>query len=366
MLSFSLHLKKEVIFFSFFFIFLFSECTKENTVPLSEESASSTTATTENNNSNSTPDSTSSSETNVDMTTSEEETSSSVSVTVSVGGDAFPIDTPVFLAYFPSWPENWVSTGQSSKLRNTPAFVNHLFLGFGKPNLRYEKGSYDLSATGIEVPYDGCMLKESVSALRDKGINVILSVGGETFWRDELSYNIDYQHINDLVDDIGFAGIDWDFEPDGSFQQIGSSLNINRFIAFFEGSRKLMPREEGYLLACAPAGVSALGGQFNDDPESPYRFEQRNVLTGETDALLYQGTQSTNGINLFGFGSTGHMIPVLKQSAIKLTSSLSKDTILEQVSTEKSCRMPMLIAPTSMGLLLQPEFTTHRNPGAFL
>jgi hypothetical protein len=45
MLSFSLHLKKEVIFFSFFFIFLFSECTKENTVPLSEESASSTTTT---------------------------------------------------------------------------------------------------------------------------------------------------------------------------------------------------------------------------------------------------------------------------------------------------------------------------------
>ena len=73
-----------------------------------------------------------------------------------------------------------------------------------------------------------------------------------------------------------------------------------------------MPREQGYLLACAPAGVGALGGQLNDDPESPYRFEQRNVLTGETDALLYQGTQSTNGINLFGFGSTGHMIPVLK------------------------------------------------------
>ena len=147
MLSFSLHLKKKVIFFSFFFVFLFSECTKENTVPPSEESASSTTTTTENNNSNSTPDSTSSSETNVDMTTSEEETSSSVSVTVSVGGDAFPIDTPVVLAYFPSWSENWVSTGQSSKLRDTPAFVNHLFLGFGKPNLRYEKGSYDLSTT---------------------------------------------------------------------------------------------------------------------------------------------------------------------------------------------------------------------------
>ena len=313
MIRISFYLKKKFLFLSFFLVFLFSECAKENTVPPLEESGGLTTTTsTENNNSNNNPDTSTSSETNVDTTPSEEQTSTSVSVTVSVGGDAFPIDTPVILAYFPSWSENWVSAGQSSKLRDIPAFVNHLFLGFGKPNLRYEKGSYDLSATGIEVPYDGCTLKESVSALRDKGINVILSVGGETFWKDESSYDIDYQQIKDLVDDIGFAGIDWDFEPDGSFQQIGSSLNINRFIAFFEESRKLMPREQGYLLACAPAGVGALGGQLNDDPESPYRFEQRNVLTGETDALLYQGTQSTNGINLFGFGSTGHMIPVLK------------------------------------------------------
>ena len=38
-----------------------------------------------------------------------------------------------------------------------------------------------------------------------------------------------------------------------------------------------MPKEEGYLLACAPAGVGALGGQFNDDPDSPFRYEQRNT-----------------------------------------------------------------------------------------
>lgn len=234
------------------------------------------------------------------------------SISSSTGGDAFPIDAPVILAYFPSWSENWVSTGQESKLRDVPAFVNHLFLGFAKPNLQYEKGSYDLSGTGIEVPYDGCTLKESVAALKTKGINVILSVGGETYWRDENSYNIDYQQIKDLVDDIGFAGIDWDFEPDGSFQQIGSTINVNRFITFFTESRKLMPREEGYLLACAPAGVGALGGQFNDDPSSPYRYDQRNALTGESDALLFQGTQPTNGINLFGFGSTGHMIPVIE------------------------------------------------------
>lgn len=311
-----IYLKKTIFFSSLFFVLLFSACIKENAALPPEEAPVSLTPspTTENNDTSSTSDSGSgtSSETPAHTTPSEEEVSGTSSETVSVGGEAFPIDRPVVLAYFPSWSENWVSSGQGSKLRDIPSFVNHIFLSFGKPNLRYEKGSYDLSDTGIEVPYDGCTLKESVSALRAKGINVILSVGGETFWRDESSYDIDYQQIKDLVDDIGFAGIDWDFEPDGSFQQIGNALNINRFISFFKESRKLMPREEGYLLACAPAGVGALGGQFNDDPESPYRFDQRNALTGETDALLYQGTQPTSGINLFGFGSTGHMIPVIQ------------------------------------------------------
>ena len=142
---------------------------------------------------------------------------STTSTPSSTGGNAFTVDEPVVLAYFPSWSESYVSAGQPSKLRDIPAFVNHVFLAFAKPNLNYLKGSYDLSGTRIEVPYDGCTLKESVTALKAKGINVILSVGGETYWRDTSSYEIDYAQIKDLVDDIGFAGIHWDFEPDGSF-----------------------------------------------------------------------------------------------------------------------------------------------------
>jgi len=101
---------------------------------------------------------------------------------------------PIILAYFPSWSESYAGTNQDSKLRNIPNFVNYVFLSFAKPDLVYEKGSYDLSKTGIEVPYDGCLLKESVSALKDKGIKVILSVGGEAFWRDNTVYErINYQ-----------------------------------------------------------------------------------------------------------------------------------------------------------------------------
>tara|TARA_R110001592_G_scaffold225276_1_gene481057 strand:+ start:633 stop:2225 length:1593 start_codon:yes stop_codon:yes gene_type:complete len=234
-------------------------------------------------------------------------------------GQSFNFNEPIVLGYFPSWSESWAATGQNSKLREVPAHVNFVFLSFAKPDLTYVKGSYDISTTGIEVPYDGCALKESVAALKDRGVNVILSVGGETFWNSPTVYDdIDYQQIKDLVDDIGFVGIDWDFEPNGSFGNIGNATNVQHFIDFFNNSRALMPKNEGYILACAPAGVGALGGQTNDDVASPFAYTNRNTLTGETDANLYNGTVITNGINLFGFSSTGHMIPVIQAVGDKI------------------------------------------------
>lgn len=227
-------------------------------------------------------------------------------------------NNPIVLAYFPSYSENWTTTNQNSKLREIPSFVNYVFLAFAKPNLTYTKDSFDISGTGIEVPYDGCTLKESVSALKQKGVHVILSIGGETYWNSNVYSAIDYQQIKDLVDDIGFVGIDWDFEPNGSFGEIGNATNIQHFINFFTNSRAIMPKSEGYILACAPAGVGALGGQTNNDVMSPFAYENRNIVTGETDANLYNGTVATNGINLFGFASTGHMIPVIEAVGDKI------------------------------------------------
>lgn len=228
------------------------------------------------------------------------------------------INEPVVIGYFPSWSENWTTTNQNSKLREVPEFVNYIFLSFAKPNLEYISGSYDISQTGIQVPYDGCTLKESVSALKDKGVKVILSIGGETYWGTSDAYNINYQQIKDLVDDIGFVGIDWDFEPNGSFANIGNPENVQHFIDFFNNSRAIMPSNDGYILACAPSGVGALGGQVNDDANSPFAFTNRNSLTGETDANLYNGAATTNGINLFGFSATGHMIPVIQSVGDKI------------------------------------------------
>jgi chitinase len=236
----------------------------------------------------------------------------------SIFSQVHQFSDPIVLAYFPSYSENWASSNQNSKLREIPAYVNYVFLAFGKPDLTYTQGSFDISGTGIEVPYDGCGLKESVSALKAKGVNVILSIGGETYWNSNVYANINYQQIKDLVDDMGFIGIDWDFEPSGSFQQIGNAANVQHFIDFFTNSRAIMPKSEGYILACAPAGVGALGGQTNNDAASPFAYANRNTVTGESDTNLYNATAATNGINLFGFSSTGHMIPVMQAVGDKI------------------------------------------------
>ncbi|MCM5662983.1 Ig-like domain-containing protein [Galbibacter mesophilus] len=227
------------------------------------------------------------------------------------------IDKPIVLGYFPSWSESWAAPGQGSKLRDVPQHITHIFLAFAKPNLRYQKGSFDLQGTGIQTPYDGQTLKETVAILKDKGIKVILSIGGETYWGTSAAYDINYQQIKDLVDDMGFEGIDWDYEPNGGFQTIGEPQNIQHFIDFFNNSRAIMP-EGDYLLACAPSGVGALGGLNNDDPDSPFKYANRNSLSGESDDNLYNATSPNKAISLFGFGATGHMIPVMKAVGDKI------------------------------------------------
>lgn len=226
-------------------------------------------------------------------------------------------EKPIVLGYFPSWSETWLTNG-TSKFTSLPAHITHVFFSFGKPNLRYTKGSYDISQTGIQVPYDGQMLRQAISIVNQKGIKVILSLGGETYWSTSDAYSINYGQIKDLIDDMGFAGIDWDFEPNGGFQDIGSSTNVSRFITFFNQSRAIMPRSSGYILACAPAGIGALGGLNNDDAASKYAYAKRNTITGEPDTYLYSFSDAQHSISLFGFSSTGHMIPVFKSVGAKI------------------------------------------------
>jgi chitinase len=229
------------------------------------------------------------------------------------------ITSAITLAYFPSWSETWTSPGKNSKLRELPSYVNTVFLAFGKPNLRYVKGSYDISNTGIGVPYDGKTLAESIRVLKAKNIKVILSIGGETYWNDAYSgasatcYDIKYEQIKDLVDDFSLAGIDWDYEPAGQISILSEVFHVNKYIEFITKSRSIMPKGS-YLIAVAPSGVGALGGVGPqpagiDDLASPYNQAYGKSLGSTISNAASVGASSAT---LFGFASSGHFIPVMK------------------------------------------------------
>ena len=123
-LSFSI---KNTVFISIFFVIFFFQCDKEMSETPAEQTGVIQTPTGTASPSNSDSENSAQATNTAEVTETNQNTSSNVSTTVSMGGDAFPIEAPVILAYFPSWSENWVSSGQDSKLRTVPSFVNHLF-----------------------------------------------------------------------------------------------------------------------------------------------------------------------------------------------------------------------------------------------
>ncbi len=216
-------------------------------------------------------------------------------------------DNHLVIGYFPSWSDN----SSADKLLGLPEEVTYIFLCFAKSNMTYTKGSYDIGGTGLNLSYDGAKLKSVISTLHARNVKVILSIGGETYWNTSAAYNIDYQQIADFVRDLGFDGVDWDYEPSGRFDTIGNPTEVQHFIDMISSTRTLLPRSEGFEITCAPAGCGALGGVTNDDPSSPYRYANRATMTGESEAYT-SDYENGNSVSLYGFQSTGHMIPVFQ------------------------------------------------------
>ncbi|WGK68490.1 glycosyl hydrolase family 18 protein [Candidatus Haliotispira prima] len=216
----------------------------------------------------------------------------------------------ITIGYYPSWTLGWVPASGETTLSKLPGYVTHVIFSFAKANMRYTKGSYDISRTGIQSDSSaGNRLAHSIELLRAKGTKVVLSLGGEAYWRVPANYtDIHYDEIKDLVDDYGFDGIDWDYEPQSGFALMSDPTYRNYLITYIRESRKVMPKSENYLIMTAPPGVGALGGSVSDDINSDFPYSSRGTYGG----INAQGGSSTEASGLFNFGSTGTMIPVLQ------------------------------------------------------
>jgi chitinase len=116
----------------------------------------------------------------------------------------------MFVAYYESWAAP-PARRFDEILANLPRQISVLNLAFMKPDTHYS-GGFDLSDTGLNLPYSGEVLKQSIDELKDKNpeTRILISVGGET---DRHWERLDAAAIKNFVVTFGFDGVDIDFEP---------------------------------------------------------------------------------------------------------------------------------------------------------
>eukprot|EP00775_Hariotina_reticulata_P004001 gene4001-4251_t len=126
------------------------------------------------------------------------------------------------VGYYESWSAKFLpgTVPRTLDISAIPAHVNVIIVGFARPDCTYVKGSLDISYGTTGLIFDnsfisatGAELKAGIAALKaaQNNTRILLSVGGGSD-----AYNnwkaINTNCLKALVDDLGFQGVDIDFE----------------------------------------------------------------------------------------------------------------------------------------------------------
>jgi len=158
-------------------------------------------------------------------------------------------------------------------LANTPSYVNVVAVSFAKPDCTYTKGSFSLGSTGLQFSSDGPTVAAAIVSLKSRQPNtrVLLAVGGATYTNFA---GINTKCLKDLVDDFGFDGVDYDYEPNAACTVSGGKVSCPtdaESIKALTDLRNTFPKGS-YLLSTASFHVGCYGeGDFAAaQPRSAY------------------------------------------------------------------------------------------------
>ncbi|SET20076.1 Ig-like domain-containing protein [Stigmatella erecta] len=156
-------------------------------------------------------------------------TSSAASVTVALPQDP---PTPPGGRMYIGYASSWNTSIEDLTPANIPSYYTHLNLSFVRPNTAYQKGSFafDQEVAGLEffegattntgqkkfTPAQSQTLINNIRALRTRGTQVWLSVGGWSYSQGTQWESFNAARVVDLAQDLGADGIDIDWESSGS------------------------------------------------------------------------------------------------------------------------------------------------------
>lgn len=111
--------------------------------------------------------------------------------------------------YFTSWDCPWTDKPEQCTLALIEAPIEVVYLSFVNPNCTYKKSQGTWENTGLDFACNFQVIRQAIQILKQKGIKVMLAVGGASYQFD--IYN--HKSVAELMYDLELDGLDIDWEP---------------------------------------------------------------------------------------------------------------------------------------------------------
>lgn len=156
--------------------------------------------------------------------------------------------------YFESWAAPWTNDPEKFNLSQIQKPISIVNLSFARPACAYVAGQKTWQGTGLDFSQDFWVVCSAIQILKKKGIKVMLSVGGGSYWSDP---NVVFKPENcvALMKDLGCDGIDLDWE-------VGEKYDYQLTDAI-KNLKPFMP--QGTFLTFAGTSTGAFGKTGNGD-----------------------------------------------------------------------------------------------------
>jgi GH18 family chitinase len=175
--------------------------------------------------------------------------------------------------YYPSWSAPWTDAGAKMDLVSLKN-VTIVNLVFAHPNCTYQKGSLSWAGTGLEFSMDFKVVATAIALLKQKGVKVMLSVGGGSYWSTPQPFQS--QACLDLMTDLGCDGIDLDWEVGTS-----DAASLTKAILSLKG--KCLISFAGFSTgAYGPDGSQYMGMNIDAMEKAGGAVDWINIMVGAT------------------------------------------------------------------------------------